>query len=99
MERELRGPVFSPMEAPVSHRSRFQSSHCNPKVRADDPEPSIAELLDDPVLQILMARDGVRRGELLDIVDAARARLGIDTAMPAARRSAFEATLFAECRA
>jgi hypothetical protein len=83
----------------MSRQSRVQSSRRNPKVRADDPEPSIGELLDDPILQILMARDGVRRGELLDIVDAARARLGIGMATPAARRSAFEATLFAECGA
>jgi hypothetical protein len=68
----------------------------NPRVRRDDPEPSIRELLADPVLQLLMSRDGVGRAELLDIVDAARARLGIDGI---SMHDAFEATLFAECRA
>ncbi len=38
-----------------------------------------------------MSRDGVGRDELLDIIDAARLRLGVV--------APFEATLFAECRA
>jgi hypothetical protein len=74
----------------MARRADRQTAHRNPRVRADDPEPSINELLDDPVLQILMRRDGVAREDLLDLVDAARLR--IDAA-------AFEATLFAECRA
>jgi hypothetical protein len=49
----------------------------NPRVRRDDPEPTIRDLLADPVLQALMARDRVGRAELLDIVDVARMRLGI----------------------
>jgi hypothetical protein len=77
-----------------SHTNR--SPHRNAKVKANDPEPSIHDLLGDPVLQILMARDGVARDELLDIVDAARTRLGLDDARA---HAAFEATLFAECRA
>jgi hypothetical protein len=68
-----------------THRTRRA-----PKVRADDPEPSIADLLDDPVLQILMSRDGVERDALLDLIDAARLKIGV--------AGAFEATLFAECR-
>ena len=72
--------------------------NCNPRVRHDDPEPTIRELLDDPVLQILLARDGVTRAELLDVVDRARARLGLGApAEPASAAAAFEATLFAEC--
>ena len=66
----------------------------NPRVRHDDPEPSIRELLADPVLRILMNRDGVSRAQLLDIVDFARARLGV-AGIPV--HDAFEATLFAEC--
>jgi hypothetical protein len=79
--------------------SRFQASRQferTPRVRRDDPEPSIRELLADPVLQLLMTRDRVGRTELLDLVDDARVRLGLDTPSAAA---AFEATLFAECRA
>ena len=75
----------------MSVRTKIQAVRRNPRVRADDPEPSIAELLDDPVLQILMKRDGVARDELLDIIDTARLRLGAV--------APFEAMLFAECRA
>jgi hypothetical protein len=76
----------------MAHRIPPQASRRNPKVRADDPEPSIAELLDDPVLQLLMARDGVGRADILGVVDAARLRLGVpgDAVL-------FERTLFAEC--
>jgi hypothetical protein len=38
-------------------------------------EPSLEELLDDPVIQAVMACDRVEREELLDIVVSARARL------------------------
>ena len=40
-------------------------------------EPCLGELLDDPILQILMARDGVGRDELHAVVAQARARLGV----------------------
>ena len=80
----------------MPRRCKTRSPGRSPGVRANDPEPSIHDLLGDPVLQILMARDGVSRDELLDVVDAARARLGLDDARV---HGAFEATLFAECRA
>ncbi len=38
-------------------------------------EPSLEELLDDPVIQAVMACDRVEREDLLDIVVSARARL------------------------
>lgn len=68
----------------------------NPRVRRDDPEPSIHDLLADPVLQLLMSRDGVSSTQLLDILDRARVRLSRDER---SAHAAFEATLFAECRA
>lgn len=80
----------------MSLKARIQSSRRNPKVRADDPEPSIDELLDDPLLQLLMARDGVARADLLDVIGAARLRLGVVGETPAVL---FERTLFAECHA
>jgi hypothetical protein len=80
----------------LKSRIALSRSRRNPKVRADDPEPSLDELLDDPVLQLLMARDGVARADLLEVIDDARSRLGIAAPTPALL---FERTLFAECRA
>ncbi len=39
-------------------------------------EPSLNEMLEDPVLQTLMARDGVGRKQLLDLALAVQAKLG-----------------------
>ncbi|MBN9497746.1 MAG: hypothetical protein J0H39_13405 [Alphaproteobacteria bacterium] len=47
------------------------------RVRLDDPEPAIADLLDDPVTHAVMRRDGVTRQTILRTVEAARARLGL----------------------
>lgn len=40
-----------------------------------DGEPSIKELLDDPVIEAVMARDGVRRKELEHLIADVRGRL------------------------
>ena len=40
-----------------------------------DGEPSIKELLDDPVIEAVMARDGVRRKELEHLILEVRDRL------------------------
>jgi len=40
-----------------------------------DGEPSIKELLDDPVIEAVMARDGVRRNELEHLICEMRQRL------------------------
>jgi hypothetical protein len=68
----------------------------NPRVRCDDPEPSIRDLLADPVLQLLMARDRVECAQLLQIVKGARARLGV-LAHP--QQAVAEEMLCAECGA
>ena len=47
----------------------------DPSVRADDPEPSLDELLCDPVFQGLMRSDGVSRMALLTLVARTRRRL------------------------
>ncbi len=47
------------------------------RVRLDDPEPAIAELLDDPVTHAVMRRDGVTRQTILRTIEAARTRLGL----------------------
>jgi hypothetical protein len=65
------------------------------KTQSSDAEPHVSELLDDPVLQMLMAVDGVERAYLEGLIRHTRRRLG-----PAERSpTAFEAELFAECRA
>ena len=43
----------------------------------DFSEPALKDLLDDPVLQAMLRRDRVSREDLLAVIAAARARLGI----------------------
>jgi len=38
-------------------------------------EPHLADVLDDPVIQAVMARDGIARREIVDLAAALRARL------------------------
>ena len=78
----------------MSRHRRIRTIPGNPRVRADDPEPSLRELLGDPVLRVLMERDGVACADLLGAIDTARARLGL--VMPQAQ-AAVEAALCAEC--
>jgi hypothetical protein len=40
-----------------------------------DREPSIAELVDDPVTQMVMRRDGVTREALVQMIEAAQRRI------------------------
>ena len=40
-----------------------------------DPEPSLGELIDDPVTQAVMRRDGVTRETLVRILESARDRI------------------------
>ena len=40
-----------------------------------DGEPTLQELLDDPVIEAIMARDGVRRDELVSLISEVRSRL------------------------
>ncbi len=66
----------------------------------NDCEPSLYELLGDPVIHAVMRRDGIDRAALIDVIDGARARLGLpavvdDESLP----FQFEASVFAECRA
>jgi hypothetical protein len=42
-----------------------------------DREPALRDLLVDPLLHAMMARDGVDYRALLDVIDGARARLGL----------------------
>lgn len=52
------------------------------RTRRDDREPAVEELLDDPVLHAVMARDGIDRATLEAVIADARRRLG-----PPPRRS------------
>jgi hypothetical protein len=47
----------------------------NPWHRRLDGEPTIRELLDDPVIEAMMARDGVARADLVHLIDEVRGRL------------------------
>ena len=38
-------------------------------------EPRLRDMLDDPVVQAVMARDKVRRSEIIDLVRSVRARI------------------------
>ena len=38
-------------------------------------EPTLAEMLEDPIVRALMARDGVRHDELMHLMNATRLRL------------------------
>jgi len=79
----------------LSHDTTGQSAHASLAARArrDDPEPHLDELLDDPVLLLLMARDGVDRAALDRTIAGARHHLiGQSKAL-------FDAIIYAECRA
>lgn len=63
----------------------------------EDLEPALNELLDDPTLRTLMARDGVERAALERLIAATQGRLRSQgRSLPAS--ASFEASLFAECR-
>ncbi len=62
----------------LAHRPHHHHSHHGLRTHVHDPEPRLSDLLDDPVLQALMARDGVGRPALEALIDAARRRLGLD---------------------
>jgi hypothetical protein len=47
------------------------------KLRPFDAEPSLSELIDDPMVRAVMARDGVDCTDLVGAIDTARARLGL----------------------
>ena len=64
--------------------------------RREADEPSLAELLDDPVMQILMERDHVRRAELEDLIAETRRRLAFGTRQ--LYRPEIADILFADCR-
>lgn len=55
-------------------------------------EPDLAELLHDPVLHALMARDGVDRATLEGVIADARQKLGLAERLPR------EGALRGECR-
>jgi hypothetical protein len=40
-----------------------------------DPEPALGELIDDPVTQAVMRRDGVTREALVRVLESARNRI------------------------
>jgi hypothetical protein len=49
--------------------------HTADRKRREDPEPRLEELLDDPILGLLMDCDGLSRADLERIIDDARRRL------------------------
>ncbi len=75
---------------------RIRDVHRRFETSRHDPEPTVAELLDDPVIHILMKRDGVDRAALEAVIRQGRERLGLE-AQPAP--TPFEANVLAECGA
>jgi hypothetical protein len=69
----------------MNTRRRIDPSQSTPEAG----EPPLSELLDDPVLHMLMARDHVERAELEDVIAYAQRRLGITKVPPD--------ILFADC--
>lgn len=49
-----------------------------------DGEPTLCDLLVDPLLRVMMVRDGIDYRALLDVIDGARARLGLPAIADAA---------------
>jgi hypothetical protein len=50
-----------------------------------DGEPPLSELLADPILHLLMERDGISLSELERLIESARRRRNLDPATPRAR--------------
>jgi hypothetical protein len=50
-----------------------------------DGEPPLSELLADPILHLLMERDGISLSELERLIESARRRWNPDPATPRAR--------------
>jgi hypothetical protein len=42
-----------------------------------DAEPTLSDLIDDPILRAIMAGDGIGCADLVGAIDTARARLGL----------------------
>ena len=53
-----------------------------------DGEPPLSELLADPILHLLMERDGISLSELERVIESARRRRNLDPATPRPRAGA-----------
>lgn len=53
----------------------FYSAPCSPDLFVGSHEPTLNELLDDPILDRLLASDGVARATLLSLIAEARKAL------------------------
>lgn len=78
----------------LSHLAHERYSHGDRRTRLGDPEPRVEELLDDPIVQALMARDGVTRPALETLIAQLRRRLGPDED---ALYASLEAKLLLDC--
>lgn len=54
----------------ASHAALRSERTPQPRLLDFDGEPSLEEMLDDPVIQAVMAQDGVERQEIVDLVAA-----------------------------
>lgn len=61
----------------------------------DDPEPRLSDMLGDPTLHALMARDGIDRSSLERLIAVTRRRLRLPPSPAPAK--VFESALLAEC--
>lgn len=63
------------LRPPMGSRGRASGACMGGDGRARRAEPSLGEMLDDPVVAAVMRRDHVTRDDLIAVVEAARAGL------------------------
>jgi hypothetical protein len=61
----------------AAHSSSMIKVNLPPSRNHSPSEPELSELIGDPVLQAVMARDGIGCADLVGAIDVARARLGL----------------------
>jgi hypothetical protein len=80
MKNSINAAEISSVEARHSlPQSRAMATRTSSRTRRQpaDTEPSLSELIADPVLHAMMARDGIGCADLVGAIDVARARLGL----------------------
>ena len=76
----MRGMVINSLKSPRNSYHGATEADRGPRARADrfaaNEEPTIAELMGDPIMDALLARDGLHRHLVHRCIAEARARLG-----------------------
>ena len=69
--RPTKMPAAKTVQAVVAYKTERASFHDAPSME----EPTLRDMLQDPIMQRLMSSDGITRSQLLTLVAAARTRL------------------------